>query len=152
MARAVETDPYMNFRFGVRLDETSPWVGFSEVIVDPDGLGGSGGTVTLKKAVGEEFINFVNSLKGRVNIGIFHITEETGCPDPMTQIDLYGVTGTRVVMGSIVLDAMGGAAEEQVLVTDFAMVYERMEMRSKGAKLKTGPSVHVAKVDHKIYM
>ena len=154
MARAVETDPLMNFRFGVRLDESSPWIGFSVVEIVPHKIGASSGTVRFEKCLGSEFIEFLESVTDRINIGIFHRTEEIGCAEPESQIDLYGVRVNNLVLGSIKFDASGGSVERQVLSTDVTMDYERMVIRAKGGASLSVECVkrRTSRSDHPIIM
>jgi hypothetical protein len=136
MARAIETDPHMNFKFGVRHDERSPWVGFTAVDIVP-GVAGSKGVLHLKKRLGHDFIDFLNQVGDRLNIGIFHISEGFPCDNPRFQIDLYGLSRKDMEMGTIRLDAKGGPADQQVLQTDIVMTFDRMVMRDKDSNYES---------------
>jgi hypothetical protein len=137
MARAVQTDPHMNFRFGVRHNRISPWVGFTEVYIVP-ALNGKGGTLHLRKQLGSDFMNFMNDVGSQLNIGVFHLSEEIGCPDPRLQIDLHGVRYTDGELGPIKLDATSRYPNEQVLQTEVVFEFEHMEMRDGNAAFVQG--------------
>ena len=128
MARAIHLDPHMNFRFGVRHERGQPWLGFCSVSIVPDKAGNGPGTVEFTKAYGTELIEFMNNPATTLNIGLFHISEERGCPNPKSQIDLYGVSPKNCrMMGPIKLDAKGGqeAGGSSILIVEIAMRYER---------------------------
>jgi hypothetical protein len=138
MSQAVQTDPFMNFRFGVRHDRNPPWIGFTEVYIVPNVAGGGGGVLHLRKHLGSDFINFMNDVGSQLNIGVFHISEKNGCPDPRLQIDLRGVRWADGELGPIKLDAKGGDPREQVLQTEVAFEFEWMEMRDQDASFVQG--------------
>ena len=128
MARAISTDPHMNFRFGVRHKRGEPWLGFCTVSITPDKAGNGPGTIEFSKHYGEELIAFMNNPSTTLNIGIGHISEERNCLDPKSQIDLYGVVPKDCrMMGPIKLDAKGGQEEvgTSVLIVHTSMRYER---------------------------
>jgi len=106
MASVIDTDPYMNFRFGLRLTRESKWIGFSAIEISPKTPGNGGGTLELEKAWDEELLGLLNLGKINVNVGIWHVTEEFGGKDPGFQIDLHGVNFQQAFIGTINLDAM----------------------------------------------
>lgn len=137
MARSIELSPYMNFRFGVRHDERSPWLGFTAVDIIP-GVNGKKGVLHLKKHLGPDFVDFLCRVGDRLNIGVFHVDEEIACDSPQFQINLYGLSRAEMELGNISLDAMGGPPETQVLQTDVVLTFERMEMRNRGSSFVMG--------------
>lgn len=137
MARAIQTDPHMNFRFGVRHNRISPWIGFSEVYIVP-ALNGKGGVLHLRKHLGSDFINFMNEVGSQLNIGVFHISEEHDCADPRLQIDLHGVRWADGELGPIKLDAKGGDPREQVLQTEVVFEFAHMTIRDQNASFVQG--------------
>lgn len=155
MARSVNHDPYMNFRFGLRLSKDSPWLGFTAIGIFPTKAGSGPGELCLEKHFGEELIELMNSGKTNVNIGIFHPTEAPICDDPKCQIDLFGVDFTKATMNPILLDAMGGQETDRtgVLISKISMPYERCDMYVKETALKRSPSTPgSSKADHPVVM
>jgi len=148
MARAVSTDPYMNFRFGLRLTKDSEWLGFSAIGISPNKPGQGPGTLELEKTLGEEFISLLNLGKTGLNIGIWHIAEEFGGKDPDFQIDIHGADFGNATMGQICLDAMSRQKREsrdekvdprtRVLLSKLTVPYERLDMYVKETSFKGG--------------
>ena len=145
MARAISTDPYMNFRFGLRLGPKMPWIGLTKMLITPTGIARNAGTIRLEKAFGEELIELMNAGKTDVNIGVFHIQEERPCDNPEFQIDLFGVNFSSARLSPIQFDAMGGREDQTtgVLLGELVASYDRCEMTVKKTKLKQPRHPHV---------
>ena len=113
MARAVETDPPMNFRFGLRIGGENGWRGFQRIEVEPSGHPSGPGVVHLEKALEPELLELVN-LRGsqRAVIAVFHITDEMNGDEPLHRITLTGLRPERSKMDKIILDAHGRDGEK----------------------------------------
>ena len=143
MARSINTDPYHNFRFGVRFEQGQPWLGFQEVTITPDKLKDGPGTIRFTKAYGPELDEFLSSTCTRLNVGLWHITEELGSADPASQMDFFGVQPRQCQMGPIRLDARGGMDEDHktsVLLVEIKMRYQRMKMSPMGIEGRFCPA------------
>lgn len=163
MARAIHLDPYMNFRFGLRLSREDPWIGFTAIGIYPDQTGTGSGRLELEKAMDEEFVKLMDLGKRSVNIGIFHITEEWPSDDPQFQIDLHGVAFNEAFMGGIKLDAMSRTARKErgdapadhrtgVLLTSLSVSYDRCDWYVKETSLKGRPGGPVARTSRPVVM
>jgi len=146
VARSISRDPYHNFRFGVRFEQGHPWLGFQEVTITPDKLKGGPGTIRFTKAYGPELDEFLSSDHTRLNIGLWHITEELGSADPASQMEFFGVQPKQSQMGPIRLDARGGMDEDHktsVLLVEIKMRYQRMVMSPMGVEQRRQPRPRV---------
>ncbi len=166
VARAVETDPYMNFRFGLRTSRDSDWIGFSAIGINPTEPGSGAGKLELEKAWGEEFLALLNLGKTNLNIGIWHITEDfAGHKDePSCQIDLHDVDFRRALMSQIWLDAMGQQKRENrglkvehpqwtsVMLGKLTVPYGRADFHVKETSFKGRTNGAVAKTNRPIVM
>ena len=152
MARAISTDPYMDFRFGLRLDSESAWIGLSAISITPKDPGSGAGSLALEKAWGEELLTLLNLGKTNVNIGIWHISEDFGGKDPEFQIDVHGVDFQQAMIGQINLDAMSAtkrlshpdtsreeARKTRVLLGSITMDYDRCDFYIKETSFKGKP-------------
>jgi len=113
VAKVVNSDPPMNFRFGLRIGEETGWRGFQRIEVEPTNHPSGPGVVHFEKALEPELLELVN-LRGsqRAIIGVFHITDEMGGNDPLHRITLSGLKPERAKMSKIVLDAHGRGGEK----------------------------------------
>lgn len=151
MARAISTDPYMTFRFALRLSRESPWIGFSAIEVCPEAPGCGAGSLKLEKSMGEEFLSIMKLGKTNLNIGIFHISEalNPACADPDFQIDIHGANFTKLMMSPIVLDAMARKQRQArgdkeppepnsaVLLATIRVPYDRADFHIKETSFKS---------------
>lgn len=166
MARAIGTDPYMNFRFALRTARGEPWIGFSSISIMPEKPGSGAGTVELEKAWGEEFVSLLDLGKTGLNIGIWHITEAFGehAEEPSFQIDLHGADFRQACVGQIWLDAMGQQKRDargekpdhsqwtSVMVGKIKLPYERADFYVKETSFKGRPGDSVARTNRPIIM
>lgn len=163
MARAIQLDPYMNFRFGLRLSREDPWIGFTAIGIYPDQVGNGGGTLELEKAMDEEFIRLMSLGKTSVNIGIFHFTEEWPNDNPRFQIDLHGVAFNEAHARGIKLDAMPSSQRRDrgeepadprtgVLLSSMSVRYDHCDWYVKETSFKGRPGGSVAKTIRPVIM